>query len=89
MGVPVVVDWWLSLRSVPPKEAIVALVSKAGMLAVEEAVEKKCLASWASLEVVDDREDEEDGVADWRCKVRNRIRRAGTTWDLETMMETR
>lgn len=68
----VVVDWWESLRRVPPKEAIVALVSNvvdilAAVLLVEE---RKCLESWVSREVIDVVTGE-----GWRVVVRNRIRR--------------
>lgn len=50
MGVPVVVDWWVSLRRVPPKEAMVALVSKPILV----------VADWDG-EGVDDEEDEAEG----------------------------
>jgi hypothetical protein len=45
--VVVLVDWWASFRRRPPKEAIVAVVSKVDMLAVDGV---KCLG------VVDGRE---------------------------------
>lgn len=46
---PVVEDWWESLRRVPPKEVIVALVSKVDILAAGVV---KCLDSWESLDVM-------------------------------------
>lgn len=59
MGVPVVVDWWVSLRRVPPKEAMVARVSKAILVVAgwdgegDEADGEvvKCRESCESLEV--------------------------------------
>lgn len=35
MGVVVVGDWWVSLKILPPKERMVALVSKDDIVAVE------------------------------------------------------
>jgi len=49
MGVPVVVEGWVSLRSLPPKEVMVALVVKA-ILAVGGRGVGWVVAVWIGLD---------------------------------------
>lgn len=63
MGVPVAVDWWVSLRRVPPKEAMVALFSKEAMLLAGCVVGEDVVVVVGEVE-----EDEAGGGEEVKCR---------------------